>query len=198
MRNRCAAGHARTLPLSLPLARPRSDSPSLARAGPLAPQAHWLRAEYAQLLAALAALAADAEPAGAAAPHAAALAAALHAAEAEVWRSRCAYPVVSAVRLRESLKARLAAFALEATDPQRLFGRQPPGRLLWEAEERAALMAELGRLNRLLAQLLPLYARVVGEPFLWRGVDYLEAMEVDVLAIERAAELRNVRAVRVM
>ena len=48
------------------------------------------------------------------------------------------------------------------------------------------------------AQLLPIYARVVGEPFLWRGVDYLEAMEVDVLALERAAEQRNVRSERIM
>jgi hypothetical protein len=55
------------------------------------------------------------------------------------------------------------------------------------------MQAELGRLNRWLAQLLPAYEQQVGAPFLWRGADYLRQMEDDVPAVERAAELRNLQ-----
>mmetsp|Transcript_11128 Transcript_11128/g.33064 ORF Transcript_11128/g.33064 Transcript_11128/m.33064 type:complete len:152 (-) Transcript_11128:133-588(-) len=104
---------------------------------------------------------------------------------------RAAAPIVEAVRAREDLKAALRHFSRDATNPLRLFGRQPPGKLLREEKRRNRLTAELARLNRSLAQLLPAFERCHGRPFEWQGTDYLRAMQADILALEREEEVAN-------
>lgn len=135
--------------------RPRLRCQPCARA----PQAHWLHAQLAQLLASLAAAlppgaAEGASPDGLVAayhgtPTAApprtdavlrsALLFLLHEARVEASRIAQAAPLLAAVHARERLKAQLSAFAMAATDPQRLFKKQVPGRLLREERRRREL-----------------------------------------------------------
>jgi len=80
---------------------------------------------------------------------------------------------------------RLKEFNKTATDPQRLFGADPSGRLLRESRQRKEYQRELAKLNESLLRGLAAYEKKYRQMFLYKGVQYLELMAHDIQDQER-------------